>query len=85
MSCDKLLTIYGKQEWLAWVYKEAKHKAHYLPKFYQEQKEIALQLPPGKMNNITADVSTFIPMSGECYISELSHEEKCFEVNINSL
>lgn len=29
------------------------------------------------------DLSTFMP--GECYMSELSHEEKRFKVNINSL
>lgn len=67
------------------MYKESKHKNHYLPKFYQEQKEIALQLSPGKMNDITVDVSTFIPTSDEFCKSEQSYEAECFKVYVNGL
>lgn len=37
------------------------------------------------MNDITVDVSTFIPVSDEFYKSELSYKEECFEVYINGL
>lgn len=67
------------------MYKESKHKNHYLPKFYQEQKEIALQLSPGKMNDITVDFSTFTPTSDEFCKSEQSYEAECFEVYVNGL
>jgi len=37
------------------------------------------------MNDITVDVSTFIPMSDEFYKCEQNYEEECFEVYINGL